>query len=220
VAYGIESGEKVWEQAAVNGRNASAVAWDAGERTLIACNSRSGLVVADARTGEVVWKGRGGGDATPVVSGEYLVVFSSSKPGGLIAYKLNAGGDGLEEVWEHTWVSQRKSATPIIYEGHVYAMGADKHVCIELATGKRKWEEDRKSGISSPILVDGKIFVIDTGGSYLTMLEATPDAYTELGRARLRALKCPSPAIANGRLILRMKDRLSCFDLRAKETSS
>lgn len=213
VAYGIESGEKLWEQEAFKGKNASPVPWETGGRTLIACNSRDALILVDARTGEVVWKGKGGGDGTPVVSGDYLVVFSSHKPDGLFAYKLNAAGDGLEEVWTHTWVSRRKSTTPIIYEGHVYLMGGEKHLCLALEDGAVKWEEDRQSDISSPVLVDGKIFVLESNGSYLMMIKATPDAYEELGRARLRALKCPSPAIAGGKLFLRMADTISCFEL-------
>ena len=127
-----------------------------------------------------------------MVSGEYLVVFSSFKPGGLFAYKLNASGDGLEEVWSHTWISRRKSTTPIVYEGHVYLMGGEKHhLSCPRNDGAVKWEEDRKSDISSPVLVDGKIFVLESNGSYLSMVKASPEAYEELGRARLRALKCP-----------------------------
>ncbi len=218
VAYGVETGEKVWEQEGFNGKNASAVAWEAGGRSLVAFNSKTNLVLVDARTGELVWQGEGGGDGTPVVSGDHLVVFSSAKPGGLFGYRINESKDGLEKVWERSWVSRRKSETPIIFEGHVYLMGGERHVCIELESGEVKWEEIRKSELSSPALVDGKIFVLDTNGSYLTMLKATPEAYTELGRAKLGGLKCPSPAIADGKLFLRQPKQIACFDL--KEVSS
>jgi outer membrane protein assembly factor BamB len=206
VAYGLESGEKVWEQEALKGKNASPVAWETGGRTLIACNSRDEVVVVEARDGAVVWRGKGGGDATPVVSGDHLVVLSSAKQGGLMAYKLNAAVDGLEETWSHTWVSRRKSATPIIHDGYVYLMGGEKHLCIDLESGEIKWEMDRKSDISSPLL--------ETNGSYLSMIKAAPEAYEELGRAKLGGLKCPSPAIADGKLFLRMPNGIACFDLR------
>ena len=39
-------------------------------------------------------------------------------------------------------------------------------------------------------------------------------AYEQLGRAKTDALGCSSPAIANGKLIVRQKDKLVCFDLR------
>ena len=185
---------------------------------LLAFNSKANLVVVDARTGETVCEGEGGGDGTPVVSGEYLVVFCSTKLGGLFAYRINEGKGELEKVWERTWISRRKSSTPIVYEGHVYLMGGERHLCLELESGELKWEEIRKSDLSSPALVDGKIFSLDTNGSFLTMLKASPEAYTELGRAKLGGLKCPSSAIADGKLFLRQSKQIACFDLR--ETTS
>jgi hypothetical protein len=46
------------------------------------------------------------------------------------------------------------------------------------------------------------------------MLKATNAAYQDLGRAKTDAMGCSSPAIANGRLLVRQKDKLVCFDLR------
>jgi hypothetical protein len=46
------------------------------------------------------------------------------------------------------------------------------------------------------------------------MVKATNTAYEQLGRAKTDALGCSSPAIANGKFIVRQKDKLVCFDLR------
>ena len=47
-----------------------------------------------------------------------------------------------------------------------------------------------------------------------TLHSCTPDEYRELAKCRMRAARCPSPAISKGRLFLRMRDRVASFDLR------
>jgi hypothetical protein len=45
-------------------------------------------------------------------------------------------------------------------------------------------------------------------------VKAASTAYEQLARAKTDAMGCSSPAIANGKLIVRQKDKLVCFDLR------
>ncbi len=213
VAYGTESGEKLWEQKAVSGQTSSPVVWETGGRSLVVCNSKKALHGVDSRTGEIAWETEGGGDATAVVSGDYLVNFSKTEGVGLTVYRMEPGGKGVKKLWNHDWKARRHHASPLIYERHVYLLGGGKHQCFDLETGKIKWEELRKSDISSPSLADGKIFVLEGGGS-LTMLKAAPGAHEELGQAKLKLMKCPTPAIANGKVFLRLADGLACFDLR------
>jgi outer membrane protein assembly factor BamB len=214
VAYSIESGELIWEQKAVGGRNASPVPWEVGGRRLIVANTKGGCMLVDSRDGELVAEVAGGGEASPVVNGEYLVVYGGGDDGGLYGYRWDEAEGEPVALWEHLWRSRRKHATPIIYEGHVYLTGGDKHLCVELESGEMKWEELKKSNISSPVLVDGKIYTLQNNGSSLMMIEANPVGYTELGSAKLGALACPSPVIADGRVYLRLKDRLACYDIR------
>ena len=70
------------------------------------------------------------------------------------------------------------------------------------------------------MLADGKVFVIVNGGNNIQMLKATATERVELGKANVRALPCPSPTIAQGRLVVRLKDRLRCYDLTASGQQS
>jgi hypothetical protein len=45
------------------------------------------------------------------------------------------------------------------------------------------------------------------------MISSDPKAYTDLGRATVRAQWVPSPSIADGKLVLRMKDRVKAWSL-------
>ena len=89
---------------------------------------------------------------------------------------------------------------------------------MELATGKITWlENEVNSTITSPILADGKVLVYENNGSHLRVMRARADQYEMLARLRLDGMGCTSPALSNGRLIVRQKEKLACFDLRPKE---
>ena len=50
----------------------------------------------------------------------------------------------------------------------------------------------------------------------LTMVRASPEKFELLGEVKnTKALDCTSPAIVNGRMFLRMKTNVACFDLTA-----
>ena len=89
-------------------------------------------------------------------------------------------------------------------------------MCVELATGKRRWKESRQSTSSSPVSADGKVIALEKKGSDLVMIDTNRKEHRDLGRPRIKAMRCPSPVVVDGRLYLRMADNLSCFDLRAK----
>jgi hypothetical protein len=45
------------------------------------------------------------------------------------------------------------------------------------------------------------------------MLKATPEDRIELGKATIRSLWVPSPSIADGKLFVRHRQGLRCYDL-------
>ena len=77
-----------------------------------------------------------------------------------------------------------------------------------------KWKETASSTITSPVLADGKLLVLENNGSHLSITSSQPAAYRQFARVRIDAMGCTSPALSNGRLIVRQKDKLACFDLR------
>ena len=86
-------------------------------------------------------------------------------------------------------------------------------LCLDLKTGEVLNKEIAKHDISSPILADGKIFAYEIKGSFLNMVKADPDDFSELGKAKVSALRCSSPAIVGNKLLVRMAERITCYDL-------
>jgi outer membrane protein assembly factor BamB len=217
-AFSLADGKLLWEQPQAKGNTGSPAWWApaSGSQVLLIVGS-SALHGLSPETGEVLWNVEGGGQSTPVAEGDWLVIYSGAKDVGLRAYQWQKEG-APKAAWSHFWVTVRYSGSPIIHDGHVYLMCGGKHHCVELATGKISWlENEVNSTITSPILADGKLLVYENNGSHLRMVKAQPGEYVQLARTKIEGMGCTSPALSNGRLIVRQKDKLACFDLRPRQ---
>jgi len=210
-AFDAESGEILWTNKDANGSNPSPTSWGTGDATVIICNTTKEIVGVDASDGKTLWKHPGGGEASPTVSGDYLVVPSRLDGRSLAAFKLSP--TEAKELWVKDFRTLRYHSSPIIHKGHVYYLGSKRHLCIELDSGKIAWERDANNTISSPLLADGKLVVYDKNGGMLTMIKADPEDYHALGTAKIGALRCASPAIVGTRLYFRAKDHVASYEL-------
>ena len=206
-AFDAKTGELLWENRDVRSSHSSPNIW----KNIVTCNGSKSLFGVDADTGETKWTAGGGGDATPVISGDFLVLASRTDGKNLSAYRLT--GEGPEKLWTKEFVARRYGSSPIIFEGYVYHLGSTRHWCIHLESGEVAWERTMQSQISSPVLADGKLLVYENRGGLLSMIEATPEDYVALGKAKVGALYCASPAIVGNDVYFRTKDMVKCIRL-------
>lgn len=207
-AFDAATGKPLWSDAKAGGGNSSPVLW----KSFVLCNGRNELHAFDLKNGSIAWTAPGGGDSTPAIDGDILAMQSKSATLGLVTYRLAA--DGATKLWNFPIDGRRTQASPILYEGHVYHMEDNVHYCFDLATGAQKWQAPAQSTIASPTLADGKIFVMANNGNSLLAIKATPTERIESGKATVRAQWVPSPCIADGKVVLRMKDKLKCWSLK------
>ena len=106
--------------------------------------------------------------------------------------------------------------TPVVVGEQLYGFDGrqeegGKLRCIDWKTGKVRWTED-DFGCGSLLAVGDKLIVVGENGD-LALVKAEPTKYTELARRR-GALAKPvmaPPALANGRLYARDRERLVCW---------
>jgi outer membrane protein assembly factor BamB len=209
-------GAVLWQKPKLKGGHSSPVLWKVGSQgDVLLCASGDKLSGVDPASGEVRWELPGGGPSTPVVQEEWLVFLSDDKEAGLQAFRAQPEGPPSRQ-WSHFWLASRYSSSPVIYGGHVYLMEGGRHLCASLENGTLSWDEKVESTISSPVLADGRLWSLEQNGMFLRGIAADPAAYHLSGRTKVEALWCPTPLIAEGRLILRRKDRVVCLDLRQK----
>ena len=213
LGFEAATGKALWEQQAVGGSNASPAAWSHAGRTVVIANGRSEVFGVDLKTGEVLWSVAGGGDSTPTVSGDFLAVLSSKESIGFAGYRI--GEKGFEKLWNHPTDARRSQSSPVIHGGYVYLFEDGDHRCVEMTSGRVAWNQKVNSSITSPVLADGKIFVMGNNGNSLLMLRASESERVELGKANMKALWVPSPTVANGRLYVRAREGVRCYNLQA-----
>jgi outer membrane protein assembly factor BamB len=213
-AYDAVTGEVRWKQEKAGGGNSSPVPWTGAGKPMVVCNGRNDLQAVNLATGEIAWSVPGGGDSSPAIAGDLLAVQTRKPEVGFVAYKLSA--NSAEKLWNYPMDPRRTQSSPVIQDGLVYLIDDDVSICFDLANGSQRWQEPLPASISSPVLADGKLFVMMNSGNTLGIMKPEAGGRVELGRATIRAAWVPSPAIADGKLLVRLKDRLKCFDLAAK----
>ena len=235
VAFDKLTGQVRWQATDELASYASPVIADVAGKTRCFALARGGLVVFDPATGKVdfqfPWRAaklESVNASSPVVVDDQVFISEAYGPGAaLLRVKLDGGH---EVVWQDQPRSRVRSLelhwnTAVHDAGHLYGSsgqhgGSAELRCIELATGKVKWQEPRLSR-SSLMLVDGFLVCLSEDGS-LRLLRATPEKYDQVAEITPRdaegapLLEYPAwsaPVLSHGLLYVRGANRLVCLEL-------
>ncbi len=189
---------------------------------------QSGLVSLNPADGKLLWKHpfryNVSTAASPVVGGD--TVFCAAGYGvGATGVKITKEGDTLKatELWrtQGNHPVANHWSTPVHYQGHLYGMfsfkeyGTGPMKCVELATGKVKWQQPG-FGAGQVILAGDSILALADNGD-LAVVEASPAAFKVISRAKVLNGKCWStPVLADGRVYARSTKEGVCLDVSSK----
>jgi outer membrane protein assembly factor BamB len=211
-AFDAVTGKLLWTQAKAGGGNSSPIAWKTGDKTVVICSGQGVLAGVDLKTGDILWRTPGGGDATPAIVNDTLVVQTSKPDIGILAGKLAV--TNFTRLWNIPYDPLRSQSSALILDNCVYLIDDNLHFCFDLNSGRELWKHEiSSSSISSPVFADGKIYLLGGGGSKMFMFKPSPEKQVQLGKANVRAMWVPSPAIADGRLLLRGSKGITCYSL-------
>ena len=211
-AFSAADGKVLWRQPKVGKTNGSVVQWTHQGRNYLISGAPGGPYCVDPATGDVLWAPPAGAprvpgmwacDNTPVVSGDIVVLYSEPK----MAFKMTPQKAVL--LWKIPGGDH--DASPLIYQDHAYFFGGSGSYCVELKTGEIRWKVGGFAQTTSPFVADGKLFYLPSHG--IGMFRASYEKFEELGRFPAGISPCSSPAIAGGKLYVRMTDHVACYDL-------
>lgn len=189
---------------------------------------KSGLLSVAMADGRALWrfpfKFSVSTAASPVVAGDIVYCSAGYGVGGGACKITKAGAQfTATELWKISGDKEVANhwSTPVFKDGHLYGMfsfkkfGSGPLKCVELATGKVKWEKPG-FGAGNVILVGGQILALADDGQ-LVVVEASPAAYKELARVKAVTGKCWStPAFSNGRIYVRSTREGACLDVAGR----
>jgi outer membrane protein assembly factor BamB len=224
VAFHKDTGKKVWGVGGDPSAYGSPIVIEAAGQRQIVCPTGQSILGVSPK-GELLWRYEFGNRfdatcATPVWADGLLFV-SAAYGTGCAALELSADSDKVKvtEKWRNKDL-QNLMCTSMVRDGHVWGCHGDLRAlflrCLDLKTGKMKWErrlEDRWSFL----LADKTLICLgERGGVYL--VEANADKFVSRGELKdqLAPRAWAMPALANGRLYLRDQKNVVCIDLTKK----
>jgi len=227
-AFDLETGEAAWETPPIAGwtmTHASVLPVDfAGGRQYV-WESTGGAVGVDAETGKVLWKHPGwtvrtANVPTTVDLGRGRLLFTGGYGTGAMVGRLIGKGGGIEFVEEYRTRSRifgSDQHTPILHEGHVYAVTPGGALTCMTLEGKLLWKDtERNYGLGPYMFAGGKFLVLDDKPPTLCLLEVSPDGFEVKSSHRVSGgYDAWAPmAFAGGMLLLRDATTMFCYDLR------
>ena len=223
-AYDAKTGKVLWTSTCKN-MNGSVVPWTSGGTNyLIGSTADRGytgegyggsLFCVAAADGKTLWGMPVANNATtPVVVGADTVVH---RGGTLQSYRI--ASRKAELLWQTE--GRGDQGSPVVFQGCAYITGGECNPyqveCFDLKTGVPNWNGGLGGGIrsSSPIVADGKFFSLSDVYKRVVMIKPNPERYEVLGdfAPGTPVADCSSPTVAGGKLYLRLKDCVACYDI-------
>jgi outer membrane protein assembly factor BamB len=210
------------------------------DQVLVFANKKPGefspaiLSSLDAGSGQVLWsletwKPYKLPISCPVQVGEDRLFISGAY--GIGCFGLKVVKDGPKWSAAYTFKDNNSCVahlhTPIFYKGFLYAQSFDIHgkkgqdglVCLD-PDGNPKWRSGPDQGFDAGhlLIADGLIFVLHGKTGELSLVEASPDGYKPLARAKVLSAEggpvWAPMALADGKLIVRDQRQMKCLDVR------
>lgn len=231
VALNKQTGELIWKCGVPGGDTAgysSMVVADIGGVRQYVQLMAGGVRGIAADNGRFLWKydryaGNTANIPTPIVQGDLIFTTAGyGKSGALL--KVIPAGDKFEvkELYYKTELGNRHGGVLLIGE-HLY--GDRDHngfpFCAEFATGKVIWSRGERtsgSGSAAVTFAEGHLYIRYSNG-YVALVPANPSGYAEQGTFKIPNSDRNSwahPVVTGGRLYLREKDVLWCYDVTAR----
>jgi outer membrane protein assembly factor BamB len=170
-------------------------------------------------TGEKLWEfrhrnGAGVNVAQPLVFEDGRIFISCSYDVGCRMLQVHHEGEAwsVESLWDNANL-RCKFTSPILHAGYIYGLDEGILVCLDPATGKRKWKAGRY-GHGQMLLTNGQ-FVIHSEDGWATLVNPDPARFNEI--TRFRTFDEPKnwnpPALVDGKLYVRNHREMACFDV-------
>ncbi len=218
MAFDKQTGDEIWRAVTVVGEMGygQPVIYEAGGARQLIVWHAAALVSLDPDTGDVYWSqdweaGSGLSVATPVLSGDYLVV--SQFYNGSMMMRLSQDRPTASMLWQGTSRSELPDqtdglhsliTTPLIIGDYIYGVGSYGELrALNARTGERVWMSDEMTAQArwgaAFIVRHGDRYFVNNDDGYLMIAQFTPEGYVELDRTLLIEPDGSSGAAVRGR---------------------
>lgn len=234
MALSLEDGATIWKQeeprtgtGAYNADKKYLGSWSTpvlaaiDGRVQAICSMPTRVVSYDVGTGEVLWycEGISGerGDLaySSVMLGKDVCVAHGGFRGPAMAFPLSGRGDLTEaRLWRRVGENPQNIGTGILIGDYYYMANAGPGTleCLEVRTGKQRWEERAEGGNlwGSMVQVGDHIYITSQKG-VTTVFKPSPEGLQVVATNSLGEASNSTPAVSDGNIFLRTTSHLWCI---------
>ncbi len=208
IALDVKTGQLLWKNGSeIAGYASPLILTVEGKRTLVVFKGDA-LVGLDPANGSELWKfpwktSYNINAATPVqVASDRLLISSGYNTGASV---VAIEGGKPREIWRNKNLRSHINS-PVPWGDVVFGVdgntGGGNLVCLDVATGERRWEEKSVKG-GAVIAAAGKLIVVSEKGD-IVFAEARGDGFHQIGRQPVLSQRTwAQPVVSNGRLYVR-----------------
>ncbi len=223
IAYNKISGDVIWKSGqGLAGYAGFAIVEDSDQAQLVVFHGK-GVAGLDVENGAILWdlpweSPYDINASTPIVIDNKAFITSRNDQGGQL---MQMSRDAATILWTGTALASLHS-DPFIINDAIYGYSGESSqnkgafICIDLKTGDERWTTN-EIGWGTCSSVDGFLITMDIRGN-LSLVQPDPDTFVQVTRfdnalGQIRGPVWTVPVIANGKLYLRFKQHLVCYDL-------
>lgn len=225
VAFDAATGGVLWKTSNDRASYSSPVAATVNGQRYAFFFTRKGLVAVNPADGHIQFDfpwaptiQASVSSATPLVIGDLVFVSGCYGTGAVV---LRVKNNAVEKVWSGDDILSNHYATSVEHNGFLFGIDgrcdpgyspAPSFRCVELRTGKIRWQTD-EVGPATVTLAGDQLLILTEKGE-LIRATAEPGAFKPNARAQVLPTHVRAfPAFADGCLFARSKDKLVCVNL-------
>jgi outer membrane protein assembly factor BamB len=218
LAYDKQSGNPIWQSGIDQSAYCSpTLATIAGRREITVVNGHS-VSGCDLADGRLLWSFTWPGNFPKVsqtvpFDGDRVFISAGYGLGGIMLHIAtdSRGDQSIEQLW-----NSRKLKTEFtniaVKDGYIYGLDDGTLTCLDSATGATKW---RHAGYGhGQILRAGGLLIVQAEQGEVSLVEATPEKYHEMGTLQALSSKTwNNPALSGHLLLVRNDQEAACYEL-------
>jgi outer membrane protein assembly factor BamB len=208
IALDVKTGQLLWKDGSEPAGYAAPLIMHVDSRRTLVVFKGDVLVGLDPENGHALWRHAWPTSykvnaATPLQVAPDRLLISSGYNTGAAVIAIESGR--VREVWRNKNLRAHINS-PVFLGGNIFGVdgntGGGNLVCLDAASGEKRWEEKSVKG-GALILAGGKLVVVSEKGD-LVLAEARGDRFQQISRQTVLLQRTwAQPVFANGRLYLR-----------------